>query len=1183
MKIAGVNFPEPLLNALQDNRLVVFAGAGVSMGPPAILPNFKQLAERVAEGTGQSIARTETEDRFLGRLHDNGVDVHRRAAETLQKDSLEPTAIHRHLLRCYAGPEEIRVVTTNFDTLFEAASDSEFISRPRIFQAPAPPLGSRFQGIVHLHGAVNEPEAMVLTHRDFGRAYLTEADGWARRFLVDLFASYTTLFVGYSHSDTIMTYLTPSLPPDDEHGRFALIGDPGDEQERWLQLGIQPVVFRQDHADDFRGLEAAVRGLADYFRRGILDWQRDISAIASRPPPVDEESAGVIDHALTTSEYARFFVESAELPEWIDWLDRRGHLDCLFPERETTQQVATLSHWLAKKFAATDPDAVFAFLTKQRGNISFELWLELAWAVGNQDSNTPTDIATITKWVHFLISSMPPTTHEGIMHSLRELAETCSNQGAFQSLLQLYDAMTKPRNELYPAQEYGNYAVMYQYHMKELRERNLEPNLEHIAHSLLDRTTVRLEERHSLIAAWKQSTPSWDADSYLRSAIEPHKQDNMTRRVDNLIDIARGCLEWLAVKDPSYIGTWCNRFAGSETPLLRRMATHAMSARTDLSANGKIAWLLERCDLNEVASHHEIFRAVAAAYPQACPQQRKAVVKAIYEYEAPESRSVDANALWPRHRRSAYHHFTWFNWLLEAKPDCDIAQKALEEVRGQYPDFVLQNHPDLTHWHQMSTATSPWSVEELLSRPAAEALPNLLAFQPTDQQRFKGHDRGVMLRAVEDAARNSPAWGLDLADALAKSETWDSDLWPYVITAWTATEFDDEGIRRLLSHLSANELHHRYPRETAKALGELVRRTDKTETTGFLQKANHIATELRPYATAELLPHISSSVGGIPQYTTWLEKAINHAAGNLAQFWIFSIETWRTQQESPSQPLKAEYRNALDAIVGEQNVTGKLGRTVLASYYHFLLAVDESWTTDNLLPFFDKDHQDFQCAWDGFLTWGRLSPTTAEHLRNSTINAIPRVVREFDEHMTDRFIEFYVTAMSWLISDGADDWIVEFFKHADGTAKGQFARVIGHRLRNLDETTQAEWWNVWLKDYWHNRLQGVPSPLDDEEINEMLGWVVALPGAFPEAVDTATKMSKVTISGSLALHNISQSSLLERYPVELARFLVHLGQCETDLWFWHGRRGVVDSLLEKGLPSDIDIGLRELMATHHLS
>ena len=33
MRIGGVEFPKPLLNALRDGRLVVFAGADVSMGP----------------------------------------------------------------------------------------------------------------------------------------------------------------------------------------------------------------------------------------------------------------------------------------------------------------------------------------------------------------------------------------------------------------------------------------------------------------------------------------------------------------------------------------------------------------------------------------------------------------------------------------------------------------------------------------------------------------------------------------------------------------------------------------------------------------------------------------------------------------------------------------------------------------------------------------------------------------------------------------------------------------------------------------------------------------------------------------------------------------------------------------------------------------------------------------------
>ena len=51
MRIKGVNFPEILLTAQKNGRLVIFAGAGVSIPPPSNFPNFNGLVEKVAAGT----------------------------------------------------------------------------------------------------------------------------------------------------------------------------------------------------------------------------------------------------------------------------------------------------------------------------------------------------------------------------------------------------------------------------------------------------------------------------------------------------------------------------------------------------------------------------------------------------------------------------------------------------------------------------------------------------------------------------------------------------------------------------------------------------------------------------------------------------------------------------------------------------------------------------------------------------------------------------------------------------------------------------------------------------------------------------------------------------------------------------------------------------------------------------
>ena len=136
MRLAGVDFPRRLTEALQSDELVVFAGAGVSMGTPANLPNFEDLATAIAEGTGEAQQESELVDRFLGRLKSKGTNVHERAADALREGTPEPTALHGDLLRLYRTPQSVRVVTTNFDALFEQAAAHVFDQPPPCSRLP---------------------------------------------------------------------------------------------------------------------------------------------------------------------------------------------------------------------------------------------------------------------------------------------------------------------------------------------------------------------------------------------------------------------------------------------------------------------------------------------------------------------------------------------------------------------------------------------------------------------------------------------------------------------------------------------------------------------------------------------------------------------------------------------------------------------------------------------------------------------------------------------------------------------------------------------------------------------------------------------------------------------------------------------------------------------------------------
>lgn len=75
MRIADVDFPGPILEALREDKLVIFAGAGVSMGEAEMLPGFEKLAMAIAQGTGETRGDREPVDQFLGRLQSKGVEA----------------------------------------------------------------------------------------------------------------------------------------------------------------------------------------------------------------------------------------------------------------------------------------------------------------------------------------------------------------------------------------------------------------------------------------------------------------------------------------------------------------------------------------------------------------------------------------------------------------------------------------------------------------------------------------------------------------------------------------------------------------------------------------------------------------------------------------------------------------------------------------------------------------------------------------------------------------------------------------------------------------------------------------------------------------------------------------------------------------------------------------------------
>ena len=1129
-RLGNLDFDDRVLDALKGGKLVVFAGAGVSMGPPSNLDGFWMLAEKIARGTG--LTPTAPLDVFLGTVQHKGVAVHEKAVELLSIPGSGPTDLHRDLIRLFGAADRVKVVTTNFDLHFETAAHDLFGVVPDVYRAPALPLGYAFNGIVHVHGALPHARSVVLTDADFGKAYLTE--GWARRFLVDLFNSYSVLFVGYKHDDMVMNYLARALPGGGPT-RFALT----ETETNWNLLGIQPIRFvKGQDQDAFRELYDGVAKLAERGSRGALDWQARMVELVGRVPPVDPELAGEIEQALREVPTCRFFTNIARDAAWPGWLDGRKHLEALFRPGELSERDQLLAIWLAKNYVIEHFDEVFELLAVRGLQVNPILWFAIGRELG-VDRDKPIENTVLQRWITVMIASAPPLPDR---HVWMWLAERCCAQGLVTSALGLFLQMCKHKFELKRGFAWRDSEdeedrtrldaectfVSDHWSLNSVWENRIRPHLHDVAQPLLSGLTQQLESMHVELASWSKATNDWDSMSYRRSAIEPHDQDRYTEAADVLIDAARDALEWFGTDSLVQFDAWIERLITSPMPLLRRLAIHAVASHPSRSAEERLAWVLERVGVRSLPEHHEVHRLAALNYPDAGDDWRRAFIAAVLATTFSDAADVSGEV------RAARFQFDWLSWLLTAKADCAIAGAALAPIRERFPEWRPSEHPDLTHWSGSVGwvgSESPWPTEQLLSRPPAEQLDDLIEFQGSA---FDGPSREGLLSAVRDAAKRDADWAFALAAELQVKAIWSSDLWSAVLRGLQDAPLGVVDWRRLLELIALDALHPTHARDIADLLHGLVKDGGKLFATDLLPETNTIAQRLWAALGHEDDGEVEND---------WLTRAINRPAGILVEYWLGALALALKGKEGAERTLPTYYRDRFTATLQDASSNGAYGRALLASQAAYLFRLDEAWTREHLLPLFQSaDRRVFAQAWHGFLAWGRLYPDLVNALLPALIEAIARAQADLPEHRS-RLIEFYAALSAFHVANPLEQLLPALFQHSTPEDRTTFASQIEHILRQMEPAAIDTLWNAWLSCYWHDRLQGVFAPLEPGESRKMLEWLPHLGQVFPAAVALATRMPAPPRDHNHVLFDLRESDLVDRFPEATANLLIYLADC----------------------------------------
>jgi hypothetical protein len=1125
MWITGeVDLPETLLGAQQEGRLVAFVGAGVSVGAPSSLPLFVPLARQIAKEAQipwDDKAR-ERPDWFLGRLADQGIAVHELVRSKIAAPHSQPNQLHDSIAKLFPSAAQLRIVTTNYDTHLSTATAAVFGARPEVFRAPALPLGRDFNGIVYLHGSIDQlASSLVVTDRDFGHAYLTDA--WAARFLQEMFRKFTVFFIGYSHNDVVMNYLARGLLPD-SLPRFGFASD--DPPAEWPGLGINPICYPS--ANEHAALAEAVGKWADFTRMGFLDHERRIADLVSKAPPDDAPTLSYMERVVVDSATTALFTRHAKGGAWLEWAQSLPLFQQLFlPVGKLTRAAEELGQWFADNFVAAAPDQGLSMIQRHGGTLHPLVANRAAVALARNPRGAATAIG---RWVPVLLSSGSSAAGS----ALSMLLSGSRWPDERDSALLLLDHLLIPHQTLTPRFAASDGRTVdssipaltgNDYALHQAWDQFFRPHLDELAPPVAAIADRHLRAAHLILSSSGQASERWDPSSFERSGIEPHPQDSPPRPFDLLIDIARDCLAALLDHEPNHAAGIITSWAASNVPLLRRLAVYGYTHRTDVTADDKLRWAISNKLLYDATVKHEFFALVEQALPDASAARSKLLEEITNGPQDDQSRDSSGEL-------RAYAIYNLLSWVTDKAPDFAEAQAALADLAAEHTNFAPREHPDLDLTTMpFAGPSSPVTVSQIVQWTTSEDVDWMLAYQG-ELQPETWMDKLGLKSVIGEAAATVPGWAVKIAEQLNDKQNWDNDLWPVLIAGWSrsATTMEVEQAADVIGELSRHQSPYGIILPITGLLDALVKRRDFPS--ALFDQVEQYALKLWDIGIADDADGAPINLGKIAG------TALNHWAGQLVDFWVQNASNrWQNDQDS-WDGLPSRTRAALSSMLRAQGFPHLVATAIIGAYFTFFLAADELWTTENILPAFnwDADTNTAASAWAGHLVIGQWNDRVSTMLWNYLEQCFSRISTELRESLAIRVAGMCVYGTANPLDS---ELLPKYISAAEEESRRKFASSIEQYLRKEPSEFAELQWDRWIRRYWRNRLESIPLPLTAAEAGEMVNWVLTLGKYSPEAIELATQSNAEIPNNFLFFRRLKESILTEN-AAPTARLVAHV-------------------------------------------
>ena len=1134
----GPDIPVEIVQAVEDGRLVFFCGAGISQ--QSGLPSFRGLVdavytklrrERESFPVEKKVFEDQDYDQVFASLEaaikEPGL-IRGYVAEALELAPDADTSTHKALLKLATDRSgKCRLVTTNYDRCFSRHLDATI----RVDAAPRLPVPTpgRWNSVVHLHGSLDDcgtdKHELVLSSADFGAAYLV--DGWATRFLRELFRHFIVLFVGYKADDLVIRYMLQALAVGlAERGErpraFALaqIEETGQSARlTWEAKGIEPILYAK--GDSHVVLHATLRAWAENATLGLLGRRSVVAERLGQAPPADHDE--IVDQVLWALQdengaTAKYIAEHDSPPApkyWLPVLDENklfslnnvplagpvGAVSSIQPIHPVTWNLA---RWLARHLAEVP---ILDWALSKGGSLHPNFRWLIREALNQQKATLRPEIGKA--WT-FLARHRPDagTGGFGDPFSLARRIESGAWDLELKSevaaiiepclvltrdhLKDIIRRAGKAESDSYPLDLDVRFAGGDEAEqvLDSIRRR---PDCDSLLTALLDDCTSYLRRAMEAQEYFELASADHDWTYIWVNSIGTSVNEHYRRALVVLITLTAACIDSASRADPLLARNQVEYWKTVNYPIFRRLVCFALARPNPFTPTEALAYALGS---DSVMWHHscrsELRQLLGYIWPFLSPEESLSLTHTIldgppaqlYREDISEAdlAAISADAITER------------LLVLEAtgRPLPPDANAFLSEIkRAQTPE-------------QICTPGDEKSLANLTTPEIAEILRN--GFPQV------GLYRSQWMEMVPNDWLRTVAVLRQLSDL----SSWPTDVWASVLNHAVA----------LINSGPQGE-------DVLPVLDVIVAAPD-----------DFVAQSMYPLALLlQFLPRLKSRSGDDLYWRLWdrafdaaqteaavdppavesLEGAMNSAVGRLTE----ALFEWVSRR--PDTDTAEHFWDRLGIACSLTSNWGKAARGFAAMHLAWLFARRPEWVCEKLLPFFDWNHpEEARVVWQGFSFGATFTPALWFALKKDFLAAFENVEKLDSEAVRILYQvlgRIVIHEPEWL----ADDEAQRIVTGAAHIGREQIAWVFWRNLDGAADKAGALW-----RDRIGPRLAACWQPdeaLKDKGTAHNLIMVALSAGdALPEAVDLITLRVPTFDQAERVIFAVGRSKAPEQFP-----------------------------------------------------